>query len=740
MASLNYIYQDLKTNVENCKLQEKILQGSTNRTFAFTLFDRAKQSLLDPTAEVSAIILYDPKIIDGKLFTQGSYVLDKNATGYDITIIEESLGGQKFSIVHVPFHEEFVTFAGNCELVLRILENGIETYTYSMQYVVDRNDGYFAQSLPNNLPTYKNLLKMVEDIKLAKAEKDLSNVSDSDFKAKVNKSGVGNIETASQIKSAIESAQDVDKLDYNKALVNKPTGNNYARAIESLSGSDKLSASAIRDLPSPNDIALKDMSNVDKDKLDLAIESTDMGKQILDNVKEIQLRASKDLSDVTDADFETKAKASNFAQNDLADIDIQKLNEKGKVAGLIESVKVGETHGNYNEGDVKEIQFHNGIDVTIDNQNKVATVSLGLNVSTNDMAGISPQTLSDKIKLTNAYQDLLNKSHPSISGITMDDVRKLFEANFYEETNSVDLSQAPFTSLTLFMQYQMTSNNQSITQQLPPASQSKVIMVSKVDSTGVTGTTLNISPNTGETINGTQNNINFGADKSGYLGYFLPLANQNGYEFIPHEVAHDFGLAVSDDKNNVILGKNSIQFKKSTISENGDILIVTPDASSGGGINGIGIIDSGGASTTDVTVLEFPQATVVGNGGKATITIPNTGQGGNGVTFKTNSGVEFDANKMFSIDKSIEFVNRQENGKNVAGVLINPALIPSQHNEGIHAVLGNLQLLNSEYPKAKMFFSDIRCKGGKFVYPDTNTKSFVLQDVDPQGDPNVSGG
>ncbi|MGL5750208.1 MAG: hypothetical protein ACRCXT_06750, partial [Paraclostridium sp.] len=338
------------------------------------------------------------------------------------------------------------------------------------------------------------------------------------------------------------------------------------------------------------------------------------------------------------------------------------------------------------------------------------------------------------------YQDLLNKSHPSVSGVTIDDVKKLFEANFYEETTNVDLTQTPFISLTLFMQYQMTSNNQAITQQLPPTSQNKIIMVSKVDSTGITGTTLNISPNTGETINGTQNNISFGADKSGYLGYFLPLANQNGYEFIPHEVAHDFGLAVSDDKNNVILGKNSIQFKKATVSENGDILVVTPDTSSGGGINGIGIIDSGGASTTDVTVLEFPQATVVGNGGKATITIPNTGQGGNGVTFKTNSGVEFDANKMFSIDKSIEFVNRQENGKNVAGVLINPALIPSQHNEGIHAVLGNLQLLNSEYPKAKMFFSDIRCKGGKFVYPDTNTKSFVLQDVDPQGDPNVSGG
>ncbi|MGL5190406.1 MAG: hypothetical protein ACRC7S_12250, partial [Cetobacterium sp.] len=202
MASTNYIYVDLKTNVENCKLQEKILQGSTNRTFAFTLFDRGKQSLLDSTAEISIITLYDPKIVDGKLSTKGSFVLDKNNANYDITIVEEMLGGQKFSIIHSPFHEEFVTFAGNCELIVRIVENGIETYTYSMMYVVDRNDGYFPQSIPDNLPNYKGILKSIEDLKNSKAEKDLSNVSDSDFKAKINKSGVGNIETASQIKTA----------------------------------------------------------------------------------------------------------------------------------------------------------------------------------------------------------------------------------------------------------------------------------------------------------------------------------------------------------------------------------------------------------------------------------------------------------------------------------------------------------------------------------------------------------
>ncbi|MGL5713094.1 MAG: hypothetical protein ACRCX2_08750 [Paraclostridium sp.] len=738
----NYIFQDLKTSAPNCKLEERLLQGTTNRTFAFTLFDRGKQSLLDPTAKITVIALYNPRVVNGVFMYDGSFALNPSDTGYNVTVRETQID-EKFSIIYVPFRDEYVSYAGKCEFILKIEENGINTYTYSMEYNVDRNDAYFNKSIPNNLPSFSLLQKQIADMQLNKANKTLDNVDNAVFKAKAISSGIGKAETAAQIKAMMESAPDAEKFDYKKALTGKPTGVDFARALEGVQASDKMSYTAIKDMPNPVTVLLTDMSNANTAKLNEAIEGTDSGKQIVDNTRAISDKASKDLSDVDDKDFESKAKASNFAQNNLADIDIQKLNEKGKVAGLIESVRVGETHGNYNQGDVKELQFHNDLDVTIDNQNKVATISLAPTIATNDMAGISAQTLSDKIKLTNAYQDLINKgTHPATTGITIDDVKKLFEANFYEETSSVDLSSVQFNSLTLFMQYQMTSNNQVITQQLPPVSQNKIVMVSKVDSIGITGTTLTIVPAQGDMLNGANTPISFGSDKSGYVGYFLPLINQNGYEFIPHEVSHDFGIAISDDKNNVIIGRNSIQFKKSTISESGNIVIVTPDVNSGGGgINGIGVIDSGGASTTDVTVIEFPQATIVGDGsGKATITIPSSGQGGSGLKFKTNSGSEFNADEIFSIDKSIEFVSRQENGKNVAGILINPELIPSQHNEGIHACLGNMQLLNSMYPKEKMYFGDIRCKGGKFVYADMNTKSFVIQDVDPQDDPNVSGG
>lgn len=47
--------------------------------------------------------------------------------------------------------------------------------------------------------------------------------------------------------------------------------------------------------------------------------------------------ASKNLSNVDAKDFEKKAKDGNFAQNDLADVDLAKLKEKGLAAGLADA-------------------------------------------------------------------------------------------------------------------------------------------------------------------------------------------------------------------------------------------------------------------------------------------------------------------------------------------------------------------------------------------------------------------
>lgn len=68
------------------------------------------------------------------------------------------------------------------------------------------------------------------------------------------------------------------------------------------------------------------------------------------------------------------------------------------------------------------------------------------------------------------------------------------------------------------------------------------------------------------------------------------------------------------------------------------------------------------------------------------------------------------------------------------------SVVPGKDAEGILAMLGNDELVNSKYPKSRLWFSDLKVKGGIAVYQDMQKKSFVIQDIDPQDDPNISGG
>ncbi|MGL5716979.1 MAG: hypothetical protein ACRCX2_28445, partial [Paraclostridium sp.] len=251
----NYIFQDLKTNVPNCKLEERVLQGTTNRTFAFTLFDRAKQALLSPTAEISVVVLYDPKVVNGSVTFAGSYVMDKNNPGYNITTRETQID-EKFTIVYVPFVEEYVTYAGNCELILQIKEGDVLTYTYGMYYTVDKNDAYFKTSIPNNLPTFTTLAKKVQLISEEKAEKDLSNISNQDFKNKAVTSGASKIYTGDDIVTMLQTQPAIKKLDYNTGLKNTPsipvipTAQQNAMGLNALTGDDRVDYNAIKNAPS----------------------------------------------------------------------------------------------------------------------------------------------------------------------------------------------------------------------------------------------------------------------------------------------------------------------------------------------------------------------------------------------------------------------------------------------------------------------------------------------------------
>lgn len=337
----------------------------------------------------------------------------------------------------------------------------------------------------------------------------------------------------------------------------------------------------------------------------------------------------------------------NSLSNDLADVDLQKLDEKFQATDSGKILKANSQ------------AISTKADTNLDN--------------------VPVTTLSEEIKLTNAYKDIASRT----SGLTPDEIKALFKSNYFEETTSVDLTQAPFTATTLLMGYQFTSNDETITQTLPPITQNKTIMIKVLPSKGITNPTLVLQATQGEQINGTA--LPLTIKNLGYVGYLLPIANTNSWEYFPHETTHDFSLAISDDKSNVILGQNSVKFNHATVNEVGGIVEITPDV------------------TTSQTIK-----------------------------FIDDNKREFTADKVQSLDKTIRI-------SNLGGIADFARGLP-EHNEGIHVCLGNDQLINSKYGRSKLYFSDVRIKGGEFVYANMQNKSFVVQDVDPQDDPNISGG
>lgn len=633
MSSKNFIYQDLKTNAPNCRLDDRLLQGSTNRTFAFTLFDRGVQAVLEQTAEVTAIVNYEPQLIDGVPVNKGSFRLDKNTVGYDIVIDKQSINNKEFSIVIVPFHEEFVTYTGNCEFILEIKEGDIETYTYSMSYYVDLNTAHHPQSIPNNLPTFKELMDRIGQVELNKAEKDLSNIDNATFKQKAVDSGAAVFQTGDEIVTELNS---------------RPVGK-------------RVSYNSLDDTP-----VIPDISNLSK----------------------------TDLSNVSDVDFLKKAKDNGLAENSLEDVDLDKLGEK------VENTDIGK-------------------------QVKLNTTAIGTKANA-DMKNISVNTLSDKIKLTNAYMDLSKRIHPSTSGYTPEQIRTMFEASYFEPSTSLDLTQPQYSSATLYIQFNPTSTNQVINQILPPANRNQIVMVQFTPNTGVVNSSLVISPSGSDHLNGGITPVTI--KDPGYAGYFLPVPSGNSYIFIPHQIAHDFSLAVSDDKNNVFLGKNSIQFKKATVTEETDMLVVTPDQSTTGSVS---IIDKDGATTTDVTIMQFNQGTVTGDGaGKATIDLPSTG--GSSLTFVDENENEFTGNKIKSISKKIRI-------SNFGNGLVDFDAHYDDAPDFIFAKLGYSEDINTDFHDQRPYFGDSYEKTGMAIELDTNDKAYAVQEGDLL-DPLVTGG
>lgn len=180
--------------------------------------------------------------------------------------------------------------------------------------------------------------------------------------------------------------------------------------------------------------------------------------------------ASKNLSNVDAKDFEKKAKDGNFAQNDLADVDLAKLKEKGLAAGLADAKNP-----------------------------------------------ISPTEFDRMIKQNAAFIALSKTAHPATAGKTNEQIKALFYANRQEVQKGVNLNTDPYNkSTTLLLVYQM-SNNQTIQQTLPPVSDNRIIILELIQEPGAANYKAIISP-AGDasyryTYNKTAGNIPLGIKK-----------------------------------------------------------------------------------------------------------------------------------------------------------------------------------------------------------------------------------
>lgn len=363
--------------------------------------------------------------------------------------------------------------------------------------------------------------------------------------------------------------------------------------------------------------------------------------------------ALEDLSNVPQSKFDEKAKASGFLTTDLADVDLDKLDEKF---------------------------------LATDSGKEFSKQSTDIsNKADKDMTNVSPATFNRELTQNKAFQDLQNR-HPDTTGKTDAEIKALFYANRYEEVSAVDLTQDPFDKpTTLLMVYQMNVNGGTIKQVLPPHTTNQIIMVEMFFARGVTSATLEIDVADGEHLEGNVGKVNHVTfTEQGYLGYFIPLQNDAGYEFVSHHETVISGLVMKDNKGNVSLGVKDITFDDNFALE-----------------------DSGDTVNVKLT-----------GGGQLPFVDGNLGQ-------------EFTATKVQSLDKTIRIANLG----GVADLSVNAPL----SSEGIMAVLGRDLMYNSKFPNQSFYFEDVKHDGGSFVYVDKNDKTFVIQEID-QGDPNVTGG
>lgn len=341
------------------------------------------------------------------------------------------------------------------------------------------------------------------------------------------------------------------------------------------------------------------------------------------------------------AEFEKQLKTANVARNDLADVDLQKLYDKGLDA------KLGAA----------------------------------------DMSNVLPATFDRELKANAAF--LAMEKAGQVPGLTAAEIKKLFFANRYETQAPVDLTQPPYSdATTVIVAYQITSEGQTIKQTLAPHDRRQIVMVELLYSSGITTGSVEIDVADGEHLDGDHsqgNHVTFTQD--GYAGYFMPLQNEPGYEFISHHEVEAHALSMSDERGNAIMGVTQMQFMEPLYLESED--------------------------------------------GKAKINIDPSADGG---IMATDGilGTDFKATKLQSSDKSVRIAQ-------IASGVADMSVDLPHIAEGVFAKLSNPQPLNTNFHDQRLYFSEKWAHTGAYLGEDLTDKGWTIQDGSDD-DPNITGG
>ena len=297
--------------------------------------------------------------------------------------------------------------------------------------------------------------------------------------------------------------------------------------------------------------------------------------------------------------------------------------------------------------------------------------------ATSTLDNVLPTDMDKAIKLTNAYKQM---SARTVDPLTPTEIATKI---YYLETQTPISNWLPYKDYKfIHFAAQFTADNQTFTQTLPPTNLGHMFIVSTLF-TGHKGCKLELEPFIGDQIDGTSQPKELSED--GIMGIAIP-ENTDNYDWIPYPALHDYGIAVSNENNDLHIGVKELQFTGATLVENpstGALVVNLP---------------------TGASALKFHDG------------ITNT---------------DFTPTKVQSLDKSVRIANLG----GVADFSVNSPNL----TEGVFAKLGYTEDINTNYHDQRPYFSDKWSYTGMYIGEDKNDKAWTIQDGS-MDDSNVTGG